>query len=123
MQNAEARGNLKKDALLQNLKIVLWGVIALLLAVLTVLELFTAGATDLGVGEPIKVSSSLINVGEGRYTSAISGSIKNSGTEAVRIDAVQITVSDGKESSEIKLDAVFRELSLTASHMCRKIGQ
>ena len=104
MQNTDGKSNFNKDAFLQNLKIVLWGVLALLLAVLTVLELFTAGTAELGVGEAIKVSSSLIHVGEGRYTSAISGSIKNSGAKAVRIEAVRVTVSDGEESREIELD-------------------
>ena len=104
IQNEELKTNYKKDCLLQNLKIVLWGVLALLFAVLTVLELFSYGTTDITVSDTVKVSSSLINVNEEHYVSSISGSISNAGKDTIRIDAVTVTVSDGKESRDVKIE-------------------
>lgn len=104
MIHESVKKNYKKDCLLQNLKIVLLGVLVLLLAVLTVLELFTAGMSEVGVDEPVRTSSSLINVGQGRYTSTVSGRLVNRGDDTVRIELVTVTVSDGKESRKIEIE-------------------
>ncbi len=100
----QPKQNLKKDCLTQNLKILLWGLLTLLLVVLTILEMIPTDATALRVEEVFRVSSSMISVSEKTYVSAVSGTLANPGDEAVRIDSVIVTVGNGEVTKDIVMD-------------------
>ena len=103
-QTTVSQKNYKKECLLQDLQIVLWGVLALVLIVLTVLELLPASVSDLTVEEPFSVSSSLIDVSNQTYVSAVTGTVANTGGEQITVDSVRITVSNGRVSKDIEIE-------------------
>ena len=104
-QTGTFRQPTKKELILQDLQILLWGLLTLVLAVLMILEMIpTISVGALEIGEPIKVSSSLISVSEKNYVSAISGSIFNSSDDPVRIEGVTVVVGDGKTEKTIEMD-------------------
>ena len=92
MENINEK-SLKKDCLLKNLQIVLWGLLALLFAILLLLECIPAtGSTGITVKESVAVSSALINKTQQNYISAISGVLFNPTDDVITVERVTVTV-------------------------------
>lgn len=104
MQGNEKRTNCKKDATLQTVKIVLFSLLALALAVLTVLELQPTALSELQIKTPFCVSSALIDVGQGAYALEVNGEFVNESNETVEVDAIAVTVSNGKLTKRIEME-------------------
>ncbi|MBR2019256.1 MAG: hypothetical protein IKA05_02550 [Clostridia bacterium] len=104
MQGNEKRTNCKKDAILQTVKIVLFSLLALALAVLTVLELQPTALSELQIKTPFRVSSALIDVGQGAYALELNGEFVNESNETVEVDAIAVTVSNGKLTKRIEME-------------------
>ncbi len=94
---------MKKACITQTVLIVLWSILALALAVLTVVELLPKGKEGLAVKEPLKVSSAPVLVGQQLYTSAISGTVANPTDEIIAVDRITVTVSDGDTRDRVQL--------------------
>ena len=97
----------QKEKLLTNLQIVVFGLLSLLFVVLTVIELIPAKSEGIEVFQPIKVSSSsLTPVGAEikEYHTQVDGVLINAGEETVAVEAVRVTVSDGKTERELTLE-------------------
>ncbi|MBQ7348140.1 MAG: hypothetical protein IJW55_09285 [Clostridia bacterium] len=113
---------MRKTKLLYNLEIVLWGVLTGLLAVLIVLELIPAPTSGLEVKETVKVSAASLSPFDAEvkdYTCSVAGVLANPSDTDVTVDAVRVTVSDGKNNRVLELEGFVlparstRELSLT----------
>lgn len=77
----------------QNLKIVLWSVLALLILALIVLEAILHGMQTLGVAEQFRVSSALVAVGSDEYICSLDGALVNSDDEVIHADRITVEVS------------------------------
>ncbi len=95
MKQNSIRGS-KTERILQDAKIALLGILTLLFIVVTVIEAFFASAGDIGVEEPITVSSALISKGGTSYTSSIMGVLVNNGETAIKVDRITVTVDGGR---------------------------
>lgn len=96
----------QKDCLLTNLQIVVFGLLSLLLVVLTVLELLPDPGTGIEVRQLITVSSSSLSPVEAEekdYHSQISGMLFNPNDDAITVDSMAVTVSDGKTEQTVTL--------------------
>lgn len=89
---------------LQNLKIALFALFALVFAILTIMQMIPRSTEGVYVHEKFSVSSSLINASGKEYSTQVSGALFNSTDTAMRITSVQVTVSDGDAEREIVLD-------------------
>lgn len=97
----------KKDCLLVTLQLAVFGILALLLLVLTVTELIPDSSQGLEVRQPIKVSSSSLSpIGAEikDYHSQVAGSLFNPTDETVTVDSVNVTVSDGKNEKVVTVE-------------------
>ena len=95
----------KRDCILKDLQILLWGILAILFAVILVLESVSFDEKDgITVKENIVVSSALINKNQQNYTSAISGILYNPTDDVIRVESVSITVKGGDALREVELD-------------------
>lgn len=92
-----------KKVLLQNVKIAIFGILTLLLLVLTVLELVPNQSTVITVKEPIAVSSVLVDTEKGIYENAISGMIFNDSEHTVTVDSVTVTVSNREQDANVQI--------------------
>lgn len=92
-----------KQELKQNIKIAIFGVLTLLLLILTVLELLPGKQTDLTIKESVTVSSSLIDTASGTYENAVSGILFNDSASTITVDEITVTVSNGKNEKAIKI--------------------
>ena len=94
----------KRDCILKDLQILLWGILAILFALLLVLESVSFEKEDgITVKESIAVSSALINKNQQNYTSAISGILYNPTDDVIRVESVSITVKGGDALREVEL--------------------
>lgn len=94
-----------KDQILKDVQIVLWGIVAILCAVLLILESIpVAKAGTISVKERITVSSALINKAQQTYTSAVSGRVYNPSDETVRVDRINITVKGDSAGREVEVE-------------------
>lgn len=92
---------------------VLFGIAGVMFAVLMLLTLFVPnGSADVRVKEPIAVSSSLVEKEGGLYMAQISGSLLNEGDAPLTVDAIKITIGDGKTERELVLDGFVLESRL-----------
>ncbi len=87
----------------QNLKIILLGIVTLILLVLLVMQLIPKQTSDLQIKEEISVSSSLIGVVQGGYSSQLTGTVENVGEDPVRMLAIRVTVSNGDAEKTVEL--------------------
>ena len=95
--------NLLKDRIVKDLQIVLWGIVAVLLAVCLVLECIPTESEGITVKETVEVSSALINKTQKNYTSAISGVLYNPSDKTVKVDKVTVTVKGEEAGREVDL--------------------
>ena len=98
--------NLRSAIRRQNLKIVIWGVLALLLLVLVVLEAFLHGAQTLEIAKQFRVSSALVAVGSDEYICSLDGALVNSSDEVVHLDRVAVEVSGREGSDTVVLESI-----------------
>lgn len=89
----ERTNGLKKDAILQTVWIVLWGILALALACLLVLELASEmGGEEIAVNEEVTVASALISSDNQLHSSLVSGRIANRSAKGITIETLRVTV-------------------------------
>ncbi|MBQ2734837.1 MAG: hypothetical protein IJF33_03300 [Clostridia bacterium] len=102
--NNEQNRTYKKDSLLQTAKIVVLAVLAIALLLLTALELLPTAVSNLKIGKKFQVSSAWIDVSRDVYSSHLVGEFVNDTNETIVVDALAVTVSDGKVTKKIELD-------------------
>lgn len=93
-----------KDRLLTNLQIAVFGLLSLLFLVLTVTELLPEKSYGVTVRQPVTVSSSSLSPIDAEvkdYHTQIVGSLFNPTDEAITVDSVSVTVSDGKNEKTV----------------------
>jgi hypothetical protein len=94
-----------KTKLLQDAQILLWAVLALVLVLLAILELATAGNTDgLQVKETINASSSLISVTDKNYLCAVDGILYNPTDDKITVEKLTVTVVDDKNTHVVEFE-------------------
>ncbi len=99
-----------KTVWLQNGKIALFGVLALLLVFLLMLELFSGSNGQIAVKEQIKVSAASLSSAEDaekEYLCQLSGALINTSDEGVRIDNVTVAVSDGESRKGLVIEGFY----------------
>lgn len=102
-----------KKTWLQNVKIAVFGILTVLLLVLTVLEILPEQKVDVTLKEPIAVSAVLVDTSRDVYENAISGVIFNDSKNTITLDSITVAVSKRGSETEIEIP-----LSLTlAPHM------
>ena len=98
---------MKKENLLMNLRIVLWGLATLLFVVLTVLELIPNKSSGITVKEPIRISSASLSPFEAEqkdYTCLLTGILLNESNAAVAVESVRVVIGDGKQEKTLELE-------------------
>lgn len=97
---AERTNNLKKATILQTVWIVVWGILALALAFLLVLELVTEmGGEDITVNEQVTVASALVSSDNQIHSNLVSGRIANRSGKGVTLESLRVTVR-GRDGTE-----------------------
>ena len=99
--------NTSKDRLLTNLQIAVFGLLSLLLLVLTVMEFLPEKSHGVTVRQSITVSSSSLSPIEAEikdYHSQIGGSLFNPTDQTIAVDSVSVTVSDGKNEKTVTVE-------------------
>ncbi|MBQ7335967.1 MAG: hypothetical protein IJW92_05805 [Clostridia bacterium] len=87
-----------------NLLILLFAVLEIALSVLLIISLVTSDDTlGFEVKEQITVSSALIQKGSQDYSCQLTGIVSNVGEIPLTVDALLVTVSDGKQETELVL--------------------
>lgn len=103
------QANFLKSKTAVTAEILLLGLLAVILILLSVLELFSAPtASALEVRQPIKASSSSLtpyNSTVQRYRTQISGEVINRGEETVQFDRIEAVISDGTREKTVVLSA------------------
>ncbi len=89
---------------LQTVKIALWGLLALALIGLAILELIPRGGSGLTMKESFEIYSSPIDAGNGKYASAIGGTIFNPTDDRMDIQSVTVTVAAGRRTKDVVLE-------------------
>ncbi len=100
------KGN-QKECILVSLQIAVFGLLSLLLVVLTVLELIPARNEGITVSQPIVASSSSLSpIGAEvkDYHTQVSGILFNSTERDIAVESVQIKVSDGTHEKSITVE-------------------
>lgn len=92
-----------KQEIKQDIKIAVCAALTLLLLVLTVLEIFPGKQTDLTIKETVTVSPSLVSTASATYENAISGVLFNDSSDTLSVDAISVTVGNGKDEKTIKI--------------------
>ncbi len=98
--------NLRSDIHRQNLKIVLWSALAVLILVLIVLEAAMYGTQTLEIAKQFRVSSALVAVGSDEYICSLDGALVNSGDDVICADRVEVVVSGRKGSETVTLEGI-----------------
>ena len=96
--------NFKKDCLIKDLQIVLWGLLSLLFAVFLIFECIPTEQARIAVKEPMGVSSALINKTQKNYTCAISGILYNPSDDVVKVDQITVTVKGESAGREVDIE-------------------
>lgn len=86
-----------KDRVLADIRIAIWAVLALLIAVLLVLELTPSASTsDLTVSDPVTVASEFVKVQSRQYVTTVSGAIYNPTDSPITVEKVSVAITAGK---------------------------
>ncbi len=97
---AERTNSLKKDTILQTVWIVVWGILALALVCLLVLELASEmGGEDIVVNEQVTVASALVSSDNQIHSNLVSGRIANRSAKGITIERLRVTVR-GRDGAE-----------------------
>ena len=94
-----------KDRLTQSVQIAIFGLLALILIVLTVLELIPAQTKGLQVEDRLEVASFAVDSTGLRFVSSLHGNFKNNSNETLVVEDVRVLLSNGKIRREIALDS------------------
>lgn len=96
----ERTKNLKKDTILQTVWIVVWGIFALALACLLVLELvLEMGGEDVVVNEQVTVASALVSADNQIHSNLVSGRIANRSAKGITVESLRVTAR-GRDGAE-----------------------
>ena len=95
-----------KNHLLQNLKILILGILTLACLVVTVISAIPEKEADLIMQEPFLVSSSQILANSNQYSTQITGVIKNTTDKPIAVQDVLVKISDGKTEEVISLGGI-----------------
>ena len=93
-----------KKHLLHDLLTLVTGILALTCLVLAVLSAIPGKSAPLKVQETIDVSSSQILANSNRYSTRLSGLLKNPHDDTVTVTSLTVRISDGKTEEDIRLD-------------------
>ena len=96
-----------KERLLQDIKIAIFGILAVVLIVLTVLELMPNEGLGLEVKEAVKVSSASLSPFDAEvkdYQISVTGMLSNPTDAAVKIDAIHIKVQGGSAVRDVVIE-------------------
>ena len=96
--------NYQKERLVQTLKIIVLAILAAALLLLTALELQPAAVSDLKLQKKFQISSALIDVGRDVYATNLVGEFVNETNETIVVDALTVTVSNGKVTKRIEFE-------------------
>lgn len=91
---------------LQDLQILVWGLLATVLTVFFVLELWPQKNIGLKIADSVEVSSSLVRADGGLYSMELSGKILNTSGQTVEAESVLVCIGDGKNEKEVELGAL-----------------
>ena len=94
-----------RDRLIQSAQIVVFGLLALALAVLMALELIPAQTKGLYVEDRLEVASFPVDSTGLRFVSSLHGSFKNDSNETVEVEEICVLLSNGKIRREIELES------------------
>ena len=97
----------QKDRIIASLQIGVFGLLSLMLAVFTGLELLPAPSEGVEVSQPITVSSSSLSPIEAEikdYHTQVGGTMFNPTGDAVAVESVQIRVSDGTNEKNVTVE-------------------
>lgn len=100
------KGN-QKDRIIVSLQIAVFGLLSLMLAVFTVLELLPARNEGVEVSQPITASSSSLSpVGAEikDYHTLVGGTLFNPTGENIAVESVRVKVSDGKNEKTVEVE-------------------
>ena len=100
------KGN-QKERIIVTLQIAVFGLLSLMLAVLTVLSLLPASNEGIEVSQPITVSSSSLSpIGAEvkDYHTQVGGTLFNPTGENIAVESVQVRVSDGKNEKTVTVE-------------------
>lgn len=100
------KGN-QKERIFATLQIAVFGLLSLILAVFTVLELIPAPSEGIEVSQPIAVSSSSLSPIEVEikdYHTQVGGALFNPTGDAVAVESVEIKVSDGTHETSVTVE-------------------
>jgi hypothetical protein len=84
-----------KERILYDVRLAVWAILALLIAVLLVLELVPAQepTAAITVSERVTVESELVNVQAEQYVTTVSGAFFNPTDEPITVDSLQVSVT------------------------------
>jgi hypothetical protein len=106
-----------KNHLLQNVKILVLGILTLACLIVAVISAIPEKETDLIMQEPFLVSSSQILANSNEYSTQLTGVIKNTTGKPITLQEILVTVSDGKTQSVVSLDGVSLPPRTTWSYL------
>ena len=93
-----------KDRLIQSAQIAIFGLLALILIVLTVLELIPAQTKGLQVEDRLEVASFAVDATGVKFISSLHGKFKNNSNETLVVEEVCVLLSNGKLRQELEID-------------------
>lgn len=95
-----------KDRLMQTVQIVIFGLLALVLTVLAVLELIPAQTKGLQVKDRLEVASFAVDSTGLRFVSSLHGSFQNQSNETVVVEEIHLLLSNGEIRREVDLEGL-----------------
>lgn len=94
-----------KDRILADIRIAVWALLALLIAVLLVLELTPpTNTSNITVSTPITVTSEIVKVQSGRYVTTVSGALYNPTDDPITVEklCIYITAEQGFRGVDVE---------------------
>ena len=85
-----------KDRLIQSVQIAVFGLLALALTVLAVLEMIPTQGKGIQVEERLEVASFAVDSTGTRFVTSLHGSFKNNSNETIEVEKVRVLLSDGE---------------------------
>ena len=92
-----------KKELLQLIRVIVLGILALLLLTVTVLEILPDRQTALTVRDTVTVSPSRLSSSDDKYQLLVSGTLFNSTNERVTVDSVDVRVTNGQDDYTVHI--------------------
>ena len=95
-----------KERLLQDVKIAIFGILAVVLIVLTVLELMPQGGLGLEIKEAVRVSSASLSPFDAEvrdYQTSVTGMLSNPTDATVKVESIRVRIAFGDNTREVAI--------------------